>query len=892
MFSAGDNRYKLGLTPIQTAIVDAIAPAFCPVQKFGNDPVKKDDCDLLLAKVLADSTAALQDDEAKNRFTAEIFLPAAQTVGHQCQEQKAKRMVGDERQCSLDSYRDEKNPRVQILTSRDSGLLEMPFIPYLREAAAGRVSGILNAPSAGSTRTVAMLTAPLPNAEFSNFLKELRDNGMVRLAREAMRLFNDAAEREGFNRSKIDPLVDSIIELVKAFSDHVPSSSDKDHAIDAAHEALSKTIIYKFEEDGRGDFRTLPESVWGAGSKLTEKDALRKLFTNAIPRYLANKTAPAYADKDVTKALGELGDAMLSAIQKSAEKDPAKLVVKEVKTDGSGKPTEVIFMDGAEAAKALAASGLEDTDGRALPKRLIQGLGAGWNEIALEPLKELWRAAYLKNAKLAKIGTPERERAIDSMIEQLEGASPVGIKSAVVEDVKRDGTVVLGNLPEKKFADRYLNYLSTLEGDMYMAFYDKITELHREAVNSADFKAKKFTEDDVASAIERSLRDAISGGKPKGLSTFGLLHYAGLDKNKKPSFAAKTDDKGRFGGEASVVTYFDSGRAILQGRLSADVRAWDINPNWSLSVHGGVAYGERPGYFTRELNRPTSNPQGVKDNSLVTGINLSVDGKVMVGKEGEKRPLGMSIVAGIVEDGNDFRNRIVFPSYTLSIPFGKKDETGSGSVSLGASIGKYLDINTNSNTQDQWNLNESFFLGGSAGVKWLMNKAWKANLGLSLQYDHTLNGSAAKLLQGLFELSAQLPGTGLAGAFKMIYSGSYSENNWHYLSFRIPIEFMFSLPEGWKIGPQVIYRTDLFSTGFDKTNDSNYTLDSAANGGTIPSSIVTDPSNGKFIHILNPQLCIKHDGTVVGARVCMGYACAMQNPYINHFGTFNGALTW
>lgn len=98
-----------------------------------------------------------------------------------------------------------KNPRVQILTSRDSGLLEMPFIPYLREAAAGRVSGILNAPSAGSTRTVAMLTAPLPNAEFSNFLKELRDNGMVRLAREAMRLFNDAAEREGFNRSKIDP---------------------------------------------------------------------------------------------------------------------------------------------------------------------------------------------------------------------------------------------------------------------------------------------------------------------------------------------------------------------------------------------------------------------------------------------------------------------------------------------------------------------------------------------------------------------------------------------------------------------------------------------------------------------------------------------------------------
>lgn len=65
MFSAGDNRYKLGLTPIQTAIVDAIAPAFCPVQKFGNDPVKKDDCDLLLAKVLADSTAALQDDEAK-----------------------------------------------------------------------------------------------------------------------------------------------------------------------------------------------------------------------------------------------------------------------------------------------------------------------------------------------------------------------------------------------------------------------------------------------------------------------------------------------------------------------------------------------------------------------------------------------------------------------------------------------------------------------------------------------------------------------------------------------------------------------------------------------------------------------------------------------------------
>ncbi|OQA58796.1 MAG: hypothetical protein BWY40_01410 [bacterium ADurb.Bin270] len=857
--------------------------------------MKKGDCDLLLAQVLADSTKDLPNDEAKDKFTAETFLPAAQTVGNQCQEQKTKKMVRDDRQCSLDSYKDEKKPKVKILTTRGGSILEMPFIPYLKAAAAGRVSGISGASIAGPTSTIVMLTRPVPTAKFSEFIKGLKDGGMTKLAYEAMRLFNDAVEREDFDPSKIDALVDSIMGAVQPYTEIVSAvedEADKKSAINDAHDALSKTIIYKFDADGKGDFRTLPEEVWGAGKNLVEKTALRKLFTNAIPHYLKNDKAPAYATADVTKALGELGAAMLSAIQKSAEKDPAKLVVKEVKTDGSGKPTEVIFMDGAEAAKALAASGLEDTDGRALPKRLIQGLGAGWNEIALEPLKELWRAAYLKNAKLAKIGTPERERAIDSMIEQLEGASPVGIKSAVVEDVKRDGTVVLGNLPEKKFADRYLNYLSTLEGDMYMAFYDKITELHREAVNSADFKAKKFTEDDVASAIERSLRDAISGGKPKGLSTFGLLHYAGLDKNKKPSFAAKTDDKGRFGGEASVVTYFDSGRAILQGRLSADVRAWDINPNWSLSVHGGVAYGERPGYFTRELNRPTSNPQGVKDNSLVTGINLSVDGKVMVGKEGEKRPLGMSIVAGIVEDGNDFRNRIVFPSYTLSIPFGKKDETGSGSVSLGASIGKYLDINTNSNTQDQWNLNESFFLGGSAGVKWLMNKAWKANLGLSLQYDHTLNGSAAKLLQGLFELSAQLPGTGLAGAFKMIYSGSYSENNWHYLSFRIPIEFMFPLPEGWEIGPQVIYRTDLFSTGFDKTNDSNYTLDSAANGGTIPSSIVTDPSNGKFIHILNPQLCIKHDGTVVGARVCMGYACAMQNPYINHFGTFNGALTW
>lgn len=891
MFSAGDNRYKLGLTPIQTAIVDAIAPAFCPVQKFGNDPVKKDDCDLLLAKVLADSTAALQDDEAKNRFTAEIFLPAAQTVGHQCQEQKAKRMVGDERQCSLDSYRDEKNPRVQILTSRDSGLLEMPFIPYLREAAAGRVSGILNAPSAGSTRTVAMLTAPLPNAEFSNFLKELRDNGMVRLAREAMRLFNDAAEREGFNRSKIDPLVDSIIELVKAFSDHVPSSSDKDHAIDAAHEALSKTIIYKFEEDGRGDFRTLPEEVWGAGKNLVEKTALRKLFTNAIPHYLKNDKAPAYATADVTKALGELGAAMLKAIAASEEKNPAKLVVKEVKADDSGKPTDVIFMDKAAAAKALAVSSTEDTDGKALPKKLILTLGAGWNDIALEALKELWRAAYLKNIKLAKLGTPERERAIDSMIEQLSGASPVGIKSAIVEKVEKDGTVVLKTLPEKKFADGYLRYLSGLEGDMYMAFYDKINELHREAVDSADFKDNKFTEDDVAAAIEKSLKDAIEGGKAGGLNKFGLLHYAGLDKGKHPNFAAKGTDKGAFDGEATIGTYFDDGRAIVQGRLNVDIRIWEGH-DWRVSLKGGLGYGERPGYFTRDVKRPTSNPQGEKDNSLLTGGSLSADGKVMVGKEGEKFPLGISVEAGIVEDGNDFQNRIVFPRLTFSVPFGKEKESGSGSVKFGAVVGRYLNVNTNTETEDQWALGDSFLVGGLAAIEWLINKKWEATFGASLQYDQPLNGNAAKLLQANLSIGAHVPKTGLAGAFQMIYAGGFSETDWHYLSFSLPIEYMFQLPKGWVIGPKFLYRADLFDTSFEKPNNPEHTLDSTGDGNSVPTSIIIDPNNGKFMHIVNPQLCFGNKGTVAGGAFCMGYAYVEQGSYNQNFGTVAGKLTW
>jgi len=754
MFSAGDDRYKLGLTPIQTAIVDAIAPAFCPVQKFDNNPVKKDDCDLLLAKVLADSTAALQDDEAKNRFTAEIFLPAAQTVGHQCQEQKAKRMVGDERQCSLDSYRDEKKPRVQILTSRDSGLLEMPFIPYLREAAAGRVSGILNAPSAGSTRTVAMLTAPLPNAEFSNFLKELRDNGMVRLAREAMRLFNDAAEREGFNRSKIDPLVDSIIELVKAFSDHVPSSSDKDHAIDAAHEALSKTIIYKFEEDGRGDFRTLPESVWGAGSKLTEKDALRKLFTNAIPRYLANKTAPAYADKDVTKALGELGDAMLSAIQKSAEKDPAKLVVKEVKTDGSGKPTEVIFMDGAEAAKALAASGLEDTDGRALPKRLIQGLGAGWNEIALEPLKELWRAAYLKNAKLAKIGTPERERAIDSMIEQLEGASPVGIKSAVVEKVEKNGTVVLKNLPAKKFADGYLRYLSGLEGDMYMAFYDKINELHREAVDSSDFKDKKFTEEDVASAIEKSLKDAIEGGKPGGLKKFADLHFKRGEKDEKldkvvPIFSAR-DEWWRANISLEGSTNFNK----FAGKLSVGFGGvHDIGKN--LAVEGGIRT-----ILGVDVNKfgvdPSINPELIlqagtdnKEYAVLPEATVGI-GSTNEAEEG-KNKFNWNVTGGIKYDDNFLEQNMAGAWGTFTGLFGDV-----GKLSFEAGLGGMVDLDLGGKRDMDGG---PFFLSGKLRGE---TKLWKnATLEAGLWYLYRKGISDVLIVDG--SINQKLPvGFGLS----------------------------------------------------------------------------------------------------------------------------------
>ncbi len=896
MFSAGDNRYKLGLTPIQTAVVDSIAPEFCPVEKFGNDPVKKGDCDLLLAQVLADSTKDLPNDEAKDEFTAETFLPAAQTVGNQCQEQKTKKMVRDDRQCSLDSYKDEKKPKVKILTTRGGSILEMPFIPYLKAAAAGRVSGISGASIAGPTSTIVMLTRPVPTAKFSEFIKGLKDGGMTKLAYEAMRLFNDAVEREDFDPSKIDALVDSIMGAVQPYTEIVSAvedEADKKSAINDAHDALSKTIIYKFEADGKGDFRTLPEEVWGAGKNLVERTGLRKLFTQAIPHYLKNANAPEYANSDanITKALKELGDAMLAAIAANDEKNPAKLVVQDVKAEDDGKPKEVIFADKAAAAKALVAAPKEDTDGRELPIRLILGLGAGWNDIALEALKELWRAAYLKNIKLAKLGTPEREKAIDSMIEQLGGASPVGIKSASVEKVDKNGTVVLKNLPEKKFADGYLMTLSGLEPDMYMAFYDKINELHREAVDSSEFKDNKFTEDDIAVAIEKSLKDAIGGGKAGGLNKFGLLHYAGLDKGKHPNFAAKGTDKGAFDGEATIGTYFDDGRAIVQGRLNVDIRLWEGH-DWRVSLKGGLGYGERPGYFTRDVKRPTSNPQGEKDNSLLTGISLSADGKVMVGKEGEKFPLGISVEAGIVEDGNDFQNRIVFPRLTFSVPFGKEKESGSGSVKFGAVVGRYLNVNTNTETEDQWALGDSFLVGGLAAIEWLINKKWEATFGASLQYDQPLNGNAAKLLQANLSIGAHVPKTGLAGAFQMIYAGGFSETDWHYLSFRLPIEYMFQLPKGWVIGPKFLYRADLFDTSFEKPNNPEHTLDSTGDGNSVPTSIIIDPNNGKFMHIVNPQLCFGNKGTVAGGAFCMGYAYVEQGSYNQNFGTVAGKLTW